>query len=163
MMGGLLPRVPWRQGCSAFCGPACLPAACPAGWLLLPAKRQRPPPPFPQPLPPPPVRAQVIFRNIHKLLLDTATSEFFFCLDFFEDEAVFRDVCQPIIAIVEGDLAAATQVGQARCGRGEGRGGEGRRGEGIKEGGRGQRLPHCRPRWAAWQRRCTGACCRQAL
>ncbi len=51
---------------------------------------------------------QVIFRNIHKLLLDTATSEFFFCLDFFEDEGVFRDVCQPIIAIVEGDLATAT-------------------------------------------------------
>jgi hypothetical protein len=76
--------------------------------------------------------AQVIFRNIHKLLLDTATSEFFFCLDFFEDEGVFRDVCQPIIAIVEGDLAAAAQV---RRGRGAGgRGGRGGRRRGAAAG-----------------------------
>jgi hypothetical protein len=53
---------------------------------------------------------EVIFRNVHKLLMDTATSEFYFCLDFFEDEAVFKDLFAPIIAVVEHDLVAAAQV-----------------------------------------------------
>ncbi|KAG2482867.1 hypothetical protein HYH03_018212 [Edaphochlamys debaryana] len=51
---------------------------------------------------------EVIFRNVHKLLLDTATSEYLFCCDFFdEDEGlpVFRDMFAPIVAVVEGDLA----------------------------------------------------------
>ncbi|KXZ50200.1 hypothetical protein GPECTOR_17g837 [Gonium pectorale] len=56
---------------------------------------------------------EVIFRNVHKLLLDTATSEFLFCADFFdEDEGlpVFRDMFGPIVAVVEGDLAANLQL-----------------------------------------------------
>lgn len=53
---------------------------------------------------------QVVFRNVHKLLMDTATSEFFFALDFFEDESVFRELLAPIVAVVEQDLAAAVQV-----------------------------------------------------
>lgn len=52
---------------------------------------------------------EVIFRNVHKLLMDTATSEFFFCLDFFEDDAVFRDLFAPIIQVVESNLATALQ------------------------------------------------------
>ncbi len=56
---------------------------------------------------------QVIFRNVHKLLLDTATSEYLFCCDFFdEDEGlpVFRDLFAPIVGVVESDLAHNLQV-----------------------------------------------------
>jgi hypothetical protein len=56
--------------------------------------------------------AQVIFRNVHKLLVDTATSEYLFCLDFWEDESVFQELFVPIVQVVEGDLATAVQV---RC------------------------------------------------
>ena len=56
----------------------------------------RPPPPSP--------------RNVHKLLMDTATSEFLFCTDFFDDEGVFRELFAPIVSVVEGDLASALQV-----------------------------------------------------
>lgn len=53
---------------------------------------------------------EVVFRNVHKLLMDTATSEFFFCCDFFEDEAAFRELFAPIItSVVESDLANALQ------------------------------------------------------
>ncbi|MEW5309332.1 MAG: hypothetical protein WDW38_001227 [Sanguina aurantia] len=52
---------------------------------------------------------EVVFRNVHKLLMDTATSEFFFALDFFGDESVWRELLAPIIAVVEQDLAAAVQ------------------------------------------------------
>lgn len=52
---------------------------------------------------------EVIFRNVHKLLMDTATTEFFFCCDFFEDEGAFRDLFSPIVSVVEGDLASALQ------------------------------------------------------
>ncbi|KAG2445494.1 hypothetical protein HXX76_000110 [Chlamydomonas incerta] len=62
---------------------------------------------------------EVIFRNVHKLLLDTATSEFLFCADFFdEDEGlpVFRDMFAPIVAVVEGDLAHNLQdIGDLIC------------------------------------------------
>lgn len=53
---------------------------------------------------------QVIFRNVHKLLVDTATSEFLFCLDFWEDEAVFKELFAPVVAVVEGDLTEQLQV-----------------------------------------------------
>lgn len=52
---------------------------------------------------------EVVFRNIHKLLLDTATSEYCFCLDFFEDENIFKDLFAPIVAVVETDLSTAVQ------------------------------------------------------
>jgi hypothetical protein len=53
----------------------------------------------------------VIFRNVHKLLADTASSEFLFCLDFWEDEPLFRELVAPIVGVVEGDLAEQLQVG----------------------------------------------------
>ena len=56
------------------------------------------------------VVAQVIFRNVHKLLVDTATSEYLFCLDFWEDESIFQELFVPIVQVVEGDLATAVQV-----------------------------------------------------
>ncbi|KAJ9512046.1 hypothetical protein QJQ45_004603 [Haematococcus lacustris] len=52
---------------------------------------------------------EVIFRSVHKLLLDTASSEFFFCLDFFEEEGVFKELFAAMIQVVEADLAAAVQ------------------------------------------------------
>lgn len=52
---------------------------------------------------------EVVFRNVHKLLMDTATTEFLFCCDFFEDEACFRELFSPIVSVVEGDLAQALQ------------------------------------------------------
>ncbi|GLC44043.1 hypothetical protein PLESTB_000222700 [Pleodorina starrii] len=62
---------------------------------------------------------EVIFRNVHKLLLDTATSEYLFCCDFFdEDEGlpVFKDMFAPIVAVVEGDLVANLQnIGDLIC------------------------------------------------
>lgn len=51
---------------------------------------------------------------MHKLLVDTATAEYFFCLDFFEDESVFRELFAPIVAVIETDLANALQVGAGR-------------------------------------------------
>jgi hypothetical protein len=53
----------------------------------------------------------VIFRNVHKLLVDTASSEFLFCLDFWEEEAAFRELFAPVVAVVEGDLSEQLQVG----------------------------------------------------
>lgn len=52
---------------------------------------------------------EVIFRNVHKLLMDTATSEFLFCLDFFEREEVFKELFGPVVAVVEYDLTTAVQ------------------------------------------------------
>jgi hypothetical protein len=57
---------------------------------------------------------QVIFRNVHKLLVDTASSEFLFCLDFWEEEAAFRELFGPVVAVVEGDLNEQLQVGRLR-------------------------------------------------
>lgn len=53
---------------------------------------------------------QVIFRNVHKLLVDTASSEFLFCLDFWEDEGVFKELFGPVVSVVETDLATQLQV-----------------------------------------------------
>jgi hypothetical protein len=47
---------------------------------------------------------------VHKLLVDTASSEFLFCLDFWDDETVFKELFSPVVAVVEGDLAQAVQV-----------------------------------------------------
>jgi hypothetical protein len=51
----------------------------------------------------------VIFRNVHKLLVDTASSEFLFCLDFWEDEAVFKELFGPVVGVVEADLSTQLQ------------------------------------------------------
>jgi hypothetical protein len=48
---------------------------------------------------------------VHKLLVDTASSEFLFCLDFWEEEAAFRELFGPVVAVVEGDLNEQLQVG----------------------------------------------------
>lgn len=62
---------------------------------------------------------QVIFRNVHKLLADTASSEFLFCLDFWEDEGVFKDLFGPVVAVVEGDLSEQLQVRRVFYGLGK--------------------------------------------
>eukprot|EP01025_Chloroclados_australasicus_P044739 TRINITY_DN4875_c0_g2_i1.p1 TRINITY_DN4875_c0_g2~~TRINITY_DN4875_c0_g2_i1.p1 ORF type:complete len:435 (+),score=38.83 TRINITY_DN4875_c0_g2_i1:1023-2327(+) len=49
-----------------------------------------------------------IFRNIHKLLLDTATTEYLFCNRFFDDDSVFHEIFVPILQVVEGSLNAHT-------------------------------------------------------
>ena len=60
-------------------------------------------------------RLQVIFRNVHKLLVDTASSEFLFCLDFWEDEGVFKELFGPVVSVVETDLATQLQVRTVLC------------------------------------------------
>lgn len=47
---------------------------------------------------------------MHKLLVDTASSEFLFCLDFWEDESVFKELFGPVVAVVEADLTTQLQV-----------------------------------------------------
>lgn len=57
---------------------------------------------------------EVIFRNAHKLLMDTACSEALFCSDFFDgDDGAVSELLAPIVAVVEGDLAAKLQVGSS--------------------------------------------------
>jgi len=49
---------------------------------------------------------EVLFRSSHKLLMDSATSEFFFCEDFWAgDGALFDEVFAPAVAAVEEGLA----------------------------------------------------------
>lgn len=50
---------------------------------------------------------------MHKLLADTASSEFLFSLDFWEDEGVFKELFGPVVAVVEGDLSEQLQVSRA--------------------------------------------------
>ena len=35
---------------------------------------------------------QILFRSANKLLMDTATSEFLFCADFFSESAIFHEL-----------------------------------------------------------------------
>lgn len=55
---------------------------------------------------------EVVFRTVHKLLLDTATSEYLFTLDFFEDDNVFKELYGHVVSVVEADLNASIQVRQ---------------------------------------------------
>ena len=49
---------------------------------------------------------EVLFRSAHKLLMDSATSEFLFCLEFWAGDAeLFREVFAPAVAAVEESLA----------------------------------------------------------
>ncbi|XP_072970251.1 vacuolar protein sorting-associated protein 52 A-like [Typha angustifolia] len=45
---------------------------------------------------------EVLFRSLHKLLMDTATSEYLFCEDFFGEESIFQEIfAGPFLAIDE--------------------------------------------------------------
>ena len=53
---------------------------------------------------------QFIFRSMHKLLMDTSTSEYLFCLEFFQDDGVYHELIAPTQAAVETALNAQLQV-----------------------------------------------------
>ena len=42
--------------------------------------------------------------------MDTATTEYLFCCDFFAESEVFRELFQPIIAVVEGEFTSTMHV-----------------------------------------------------
>jgi len=49
-----------------------------------------------------------VFRSTHKLLMDTATSEYLFCADFWStDQAIFRELFAGAIAAVEEQLQSS--------------------------------------------------------
>ena len=54
--------------------------------------------------------AQVLFRSVNKLLMDTATAEYLFCCDFFQEDTIFTELFSPTLAVVESSLAASIQV-----------------------------------------------------
>ncbi|CAL5428055.1 unnamed protein product [Camellia sinensis] len=43
---------------------------------------------------------EVLFRSLHKLLMDTASSEYLFCDDFFGEESVFHEIFAGPIAVI---------------------------------------------------------------
>ncbi|KAK4786300.1 hypothetical protein SAY86_002989 [Trapa natans] len=47
---------------------------------------------------------EVLFRSLHKLLMDTATSEYLFCDDFFGEESIFFDIFSGPFAVIEEHL-----------------------------------------------------------
>ncbi len=53
---------------------------------------------------------QLLFRSVNKLLMDTATSEYLFCSDFFQEAAVFHELFAPTLQVVESALAATLPV-----------------------------------------------------
>eukprot|EP00252_Welwitschia_mirabilis_P021348 TRINITY_DN5467_c0_g1_i1.p1 TRINITY_DN5467_c0_g1~~TRINITY_DN5467_c0_g1_i1.p1 ORF type:complete len:789 (+),score=162.25 TRINITY_DN5467_c0_g1_i1:86-2452(+) len=44
---------------------------------------------------------EVLFRSLHKLLMDTATSEYLFCLDFFGEDAIFYDIFSGPFSVID--------------------------------------------------------------
>jgi vacuolar protein sorting-associated protein 52 len=60
---------------------------------------------------------QVLFRSVNKLLMDTATSEYLFCADFFGEDAVFHELFGPTLSAVEAHLSTTVQVGAFACRR----------------------------------------------
>ncbi|XP_057973228.1 vacuolar protein sorting-associated protein 52 A isoform X4 [Malania oleifera] len=44
---------------------------------------------------------EVLFRSLHKLLLDTATSEFIFCDDFFGEESIFYEIFAGPFSVID--------------------------------------------------------------
>ncbi|KAJ4848201.1 Vacuolar protein sorting-associated protein 52 [Turnera subulata] len=44
---------------------------------------------------------EVLFRSLHKLLMDTATSEYLFCDEFFGEESIFYDIFAGPFAVVD--------------------------------------------------------------
>lgn len=47
---------------------------------------------------------------MHKLLMDTSTSEYLFCLEFFQETSVYHELIAPTQNVVETSLAAQLQV-----------------------------------------------------
>lgn len=61
---------------------------------------------------------QMLFRSVNKLLIDTATTEYLFCVEFFQEDAVFNELFAASLAVVESALSAQLQAGlhaQADC------------------------------------------------
>ncbi|KAK3014800.1 hypothetical protein RJ639_009131 [Escallonia herrerae] len=46
---------------------------------------------------------EVLFRSLHKLLLDTATSEYLFCDDFFGEESIFYEIFSDLKSFLKED------------------------------------------------------------
>ncbi|KAF5179691.1 Vacuolar protein sorting-associated protein 52 a [Thalictrum thalictroides] len=44
---------------------------------------------------------EVLFRSLHKLLMDTATSEYLFCHDFFGEETIFYDIFAGPFSVID--------------------------------------------------------------
>lgn len=44
---------------------------------------------------------EVLFRSLHKLLMDTATSEYLFCHDFFGEDAIFYEIFSGPFAVID--------------------------------------------------------------
>ena len=59
--------------------------------------------------------AQALFRSVNKLLMDTATAEYLFCCDFFQEDAVFAELFAATLAVVEAALAASLQARGPCC------------------------------------------------
>ena len=57
---------------------------------------------------------QVLFRSVNKLLMDTATAEYLFCCDFFQEDTIFSELFTTTLAVVESSLAASIQVGASK-------------------------------------------------
>ena len=47
---------------------------------------------------------EVLFRSLYRLLLDTATSEYLFCTDFWGDTAVFDELIAPVLDAIREKL-----------------------------------------------------------
>ncbi|KAH7436866.1 hypothetical protein KP509_05G039600 [Ceratopteris richardii] len=44
---------------------------------------------------------EVLFRSLHKLLMDTATSEYLFCLNFFGEDTIFHEIFAGPFAVID--------------------------------------------------------------
>lgn len=44
---------------------------------------------------------EVLFRSLHKLLMDTATSEYLFCIDFFGEDAIFYEIFSGPFTVID--------------------------------------------------------------
>ena len=53
---------------------------------------------------------QVLFRSVNKLLMDTSTSEYLFCIDFFQEDLVYHELIASTLSVIEAALTAQLQV-----------------------------------------------------
>lgn len=44
---------------------------------------------------------EVLFRSLHKLLMDTATSEYLFCIDFFGEDSIFYEIFSGPFTVID--------------------------------------------------------------
>lgn len=58
---------------------------------------------------------QVLFRSVNKLLMDTSTSEYLFCIDFFQEDSIYHELIAPTLSVIEAALAAQLQVSSSEC------------------------------------------------